>query len=93
MKIAMIISQPDINGVLSYAKDLNDQYVINTFVWMIEELSKSVGVTQKVSDVGCKEEDLEMLADKAMEDPCKPGNRREVSREDFINWRKWKWKK
>lgn len=66
------------------ARDLNDQDVINTFVWMIEELSKSVGVTQRVSDVGCKEEDLEMLADKAMEDPCKPGNPREVTKEDFI---------
>ena len=66
------------------AKDLNDQDVINTFVWMIEELSKSVGVTQKVSDVGCKEEDIEMLADKAMEDPCMPGNPREVTKEDFI---------
>ena len=66
------------------AKDLNDRDVINTFVWMIEELSKSVGVTQRVSDVGCKEEDLEMLADKAMEDPCKPGNPREVTKEDFI---------
>ena len=38
------------------ARDLNDQDVINTFVWMLEELSKSVGVTQRVSDVGCKEE-------------------------------------
>ena len=66
------------------ARDLNDQDVINTFVWMIEELSKSVGVTQRVSDVGCKEEDLEMLANKAMEDPCKPGNPREVTKEDFI---------
>ena len=66
------------------ARDLNDQDVINTFVWMIEELSKSVGVTQKVSDVGCKEEDIEMLAEKAMEDPCKPGNPREVTKEDFI---------
>ena len=66
------------------AKDLNDQDVINTFVWMIEELSKSVGVTQRVSDVGGKVEDIEMLADKTMEDPCKPGNPREVSKEDFI---------
>jgi len=66
------------------AMNLNDQDVINTFVWMIEELSKSVGVTQRVSDVGCKEEDLEMLADKAMGDPCKPGNPREVTKEDFI---------
>ena len=67
------------------ARHLNDQDVINTFVWMIEELSKSVGVTQRVRDTGCKEEDIEMLAAKAMEDPCKPGNPREVSLEDFIN--------
>ena len=66
------------------ALHLNDQDVINTFVWMIEELSKSVGVTQRVRDTGCKEEDIEMLAQKAMEDPCKPGNPREVTLEDFI---------
>ena len=67
------------------AAHLNDQDVINTFVWMISELSKSVGVTQKISDYGAKEEDIEMLAEKAMEDPCKPGNPREVTKEDFIN--------
>ena len=66
------------------ALHLNDQDVINTFVWMIEELSKSVGVTQRVRDTGCREEDIEMLSRKAMEDPCKPGNPREVSLEDFI---------
>ena len=66
------------------AAHLNDQDVINTFVWMISELSKSVGITQRVRDVGAKEEDFEMLADKAMQDPCKPGNPREVSKEDFI---------
>ena len=66
------------------ARDLNDSDVINTFVWMIEELSKSVGVTQRVADVGGKEEDIVMLAQKAMEDPCKPGNPREVTLEDFI---------
>jgi len=66
------------------ARDLNDQDVINTFVWMISELSKAVGVTQTVKDTGCREEDIEMLAQKAMEDPCKPGNPREVTKEDFI---------
>ena len=66
------------------AANLNDQDVINTFVWMISELSKSVGVTQKITDYGAKPEDFEMLAEKAMEDPCKPGNPREVSKEDFI---------
>lgn len=77
-EILVNIGRPD-------AANLNDQDVINTFVWMISELSKSVGITETVKDTGCKEEDLEMLADKAMEDPCKPGNPREVSKEDFIN--------
>ena len=77
-EILVNIGRPD-------AAHLNDQDVINTFVWMIEELSKKVGITMRVKDTGCKEEDLEMLADKAMQDPCKPGNPREVSKEDFIN--------
>ncbi len=77
-EILVNIGRPD-------AANLNDQDVINTFVWMISELSKSVGITETVKDTGCKEEDLEMLADKAMEDPCKPGNPRDVSKEDFIN--------
>ena len=66
------------------ARDLNDQDVINTFVWKIQVLSNECGVNITVKDTGCKQEDLEMLASKAMEDPCKPGNPREVTKEDFI---------
>jgi len=66
------------------AAHLSKQDIINTFVWKISELSKTVGITQTAKDVGLKEEDFEMLADKAMEDPCKPGNPREISKEDFI---------
>ena len=77
-EILINIGRPD-------AANLNDQDVINTFVWMIQELSKKVGITQTVKDTGCKEEDLELLADKAMIDPCRPGNPRETSKEDFIN--------
>ena len=76
-EILVNIGRPD-------AANLNDQDVINTFVWMITELSKSVGITETVKDTGCKEEDIEMLAEKAMEDPCMPGNPREVTKEDFI---------
>ena len=67
------------------AKEMSKEDVINTFVWEIEELSKKLGITQRLRDVGCKEEDLDALADKAMKDPCKPGNPREVTKEDFIN--------
>ena len=66
------------------AANLNDQDVINTFVWMISELGKSVGITTTIKDYGAKEEDFEMLAEKAMADPCKPGNPRKVTKEDFI---------
>ena len=66
------------------AAHLNDQDVINTFVWMISELSKSVGVTQKITDYGAKAEDFEMLAEKAKQDPCKPGNPRKVSKKEFV---------
>ena len=76
-EILVNIGRPD-------ATHLNDQDVINTFVWMISELSKAVGITQTIKDYGVKEEDLEMLAQKAMNDPCKPGNPREVTKEDFI---------
>ena len=77
-EILIHIGRPD-------AANLSKQDVINTFVWKISELSKSVGVTMTVKDTGCKEEDLEMLAEKAMEDPCKPGNPREVTKQDFID--------
>ena len=66
------------------ASDLTDSEAVEMFVEKIQELSREVGVTQTVKDTGCKEEDLEMLAEKAMEDPCKPGNPREVTKEDFI---------
>ena len=76
-EILVNIGRPD-------AENLNDQDVINTFVWMLSELSKSVGITQTIKDYGVKEEDIEMLAEKAMNDPCKPGNPRDVTKEDFI---------
>lgn len=58
--------------------------VVAKFVEKIKELSHAVGITMTIKDYGVKDEDLEMLADKAMEDPCKPGNPREVTKEDFV---------
>ncbi len=67
------------------AENLSKEDIINTFVWELKDLSAKVGITQTLRDVGCKGEDLEMLADKARLDPCKPGNPRPVTKEDFIN--------
>ena len=77
-EILIKIGRPD-------AEHLNDQDVINTFVWMLSELAKKVGITQTIKEYRAKEEDFDMLADKAMEDPCKPGNPREVTKQDFID--------
>ena len=66
------------------ATKFTKEEVIKTFCEKIKDLSEKVGITQTVGDVGGKHEDIPMLADKAMEDPCKPGNPREVTREDFI---------
>lgn len=58
--------------------------VIKTFVEKIRDLSEAVGITQTVADVGVKEKHLDMLAEKAMNDPCRPGNPREITKEEFI---------
>ena len=65
------------------ARRFTKEEVINTFIEKIKDLSEKVGITQTVSEVGAREEDIPMLAEKAMADPCKPGNPREVSKEDF----------
>lgn len=65
-------------------KGLSKTAVIDKFVEKIKALSKAVGVTQTIADYGCKKEDIEMLSQKAMEDPCKPGNPRETELSDFV---------
>ena len=66
------------------ATEFTKEEVIKTFCECIRNLSNDVEITQTVKDVGAKKEDFEMLADKAMVDPCKPGNPRDVTKEDFI---------
>ena len=66
------------------ATEFTKEEVIKTFCECIRNLSNDVGITQTVKDVGAKKEDFEMLAEKAMVDPCKPGNPRNVTKEDFI---------
>lgn len=66
------------------AIEFTKEEVIKTFCECIINLSRDVGIMQTVKDTGAKKEDIEMLAEKAMEDPCKPGNPREVTKEDFI---------
>ena len=65
------------------AANMTKEEVIARMVSEIRELSAKVGITQSVSDVGGKEEDIQMLAEKAIADPCTGGNPRETSIEDM----------
>lgn len=65
------------------AFNMSKEEVIDKMVEKIRELSSKVGITQSISDVGGKEEDIQMLAEKAIADPCTGGNPRETSVEDM----------
>ena len=73
------------------ATEFTKEEVINTLCEKIQELSSKLKINQRLRDVGVKQEDFEMLADKAMLDPCKPGNPREVTKDDFINLYRKAW--
>ena len=75
----------DILQTLGYpAERYTKEEVIKTMVERVKDLAEEVGITQTISDYGAKLEDVEMLSEKAMEDPCKPGNPRDVDVNDFI---------
>lgn len=67
------------------AMKFTDEEAVTTLCEKVRDLSEAVGITQTVKDVGAKKKDFAMLADKAMVDPCKPGNPREVTKQDFID--------
>ncbi len=50
----------------------------------IENLSRRVGITAHLSDLGITEADIDALADQAIADVCTPGNPREVTRDDIV---------
>ena len=49
----------------------------------VKQLSKDVGIPEKVSEVGVKEEDIQFLAESAMADACTGGNPKDTSVEDI----------
>ena len=73
------------------ATKFTDEEAIKTMCEKVKDLAEKVGITQTVKDVGAKKKDFEMLAEKAMQDPCKPGNPREVTKQDFIDLYEQAW--
>jgi len=63
--------------------DLKLEEIVSKFVDNIRELSLRLNIPQHISDIGGKEEDIPEMAKKAMEDPCTPGNPKEMTVEKF----------
>ncbi|MNV85164.1 Lactaldehyde reductase [compost metagenome] len=75
----------EILNALNVSTDsLDKQTVIDTFVGMISDLSSEVGIPKKLREVGVKEEDIQMLSEKAIKDICTSGNPRETTVEDIV---------
>jgi len=48
------------------------------------KLSQSIGIPQKLTEIGAKEEDLSKLAKMALNDVCTPGNPRDTSEAEIL---------
>ncbi len=49
----------------------------------VDKLSKDVGIPQNLKGI-VKEEDIDFLAQSAMDDACRPGNPKDPTKEDII---------
>lgn len=64
---------------------LSDKEAVLKVSNAVRELAIRLNIPQHISEIGGKEEDIPMLAKKALEDPCTGGNPRETSLDDFID--------
>lgn len=65
-------------------KGRSDEECSDYVIEAIRQLSKEVGIPEKLSDLGVKDPDIELLADNAMKDACAPSNPYEPSKEEVM---------
>ena len=65
-------------------EELEDGEAVETVVDAVTELSQRLGIPQTLREIGIPEEMIPALANQAINDPCTPGNPREVTVEDLI---------
>lgn len=58
---------------------LSDEEAVNKVVNAVQELSRKLNIPQTLKEVGIPEDKLRTLAEQAINDPCTPGNPREVT--------------
>ena len=63
----------------------SDDECVKIVVDAIRNLETKLGVPQHLRDLNVNKEDFDILASKALIDPCTGGNPREVTKEDIIN--------
>ncbi len=66
----------DMNG-------LSDKEAVKKVADAVRELAVRLNIPQHIRDIGGKEEDIPLLAKKALEDPCTGGNPREIDLVEF----------
>lgn len=60
-------------------EDMSIEQARQVCIEAVEKLSVDVGIPQKLTQLGVKEEDLQFLSESAFVDACTPGNPRDVS--------------
>ncbi len=64
--------------------NLDDNEAVERVVEAVTELDRRLGIPATLREIGIPEEMLPALAKQAIDDPCTPGNPREVTVEDLI---------
>ncbi len=67
-----------------HVDERSDEVCVSLVVNAVRELETRLGVPQHLSELGVKKEDFDIMAEKALQDPCTGGNPREVTKEDII---------
>lgn len=65
------------------SEKMDDKEVVSAVVNAVRELAIRLNIPQHISDIGGKESDIPLLAQKALEDPCTGGNPRDMDLLEF----------
>ena len=64
--------------------DMSESEAADKAIEAIQDLNKRIGIPKSLGEVGIKEDQLEMLAKKAFEDPCHQSNPRGCTEQDLL---------
>jgi len=64
--------------------DMSESEAADKAIEAIQDLNKRIGIPKSLREVGIKENQLEMLAKKAFEDPCHASNPRPCTEQDLL---------